>query len=95
MPIHAVAHYSAKPSGVDKVKQAIAEFVPHIRANEPGPRIYLAWHQKDDPTCFVHFFILKMKRRIKPTATPRRSRNSKRPMVRSLSKTTSSSPTMK
>jgi quinol monooxygenase YgiN len=44
MPIHTIAHYRAKPSGVDKVKQAIAEFVPHIRANEPGSRIYLAWH---------------------------------------------------
>jgi quinol monooxygenase YgiN len=59
MPIHTIAHYRAKPSGVDKVKQAIAEFVPHIRANEPGSRIYLAWHQKDDPTCFVHFFIFE------------------------------------
>jgi hypothetical protein len=34
MPIHTIAHYRVKPSGVDKVKQAIAEFVPHIRANE-------------------------------------------------------------
>lgn len=57
MPIHTIAHYRVKPSGVDKVKQAIAEFVPHVRANEPGTRLYLAWQQKDDPTRFVHFFI--------------------------------------
>jgi quinol monooxygenase YgiN len=57
MPIHTIAHYRVKPSGVDKVKQAIAEFVPHVRANEPGTRLYVAWQQKDDPTSFVHFFI--------------------------------------
>jgi quinol monooxygenase YgiN len=57
MPVHTIAHYRVKPAGVDKVKQAIAEFVPHVRANEPGTRLYLAWQQKDDPTRFVHFFI--------------------------------------
>jgi len=59
MPIHTIAHYRVKPSGVDKVKQAIAEFVPHVRANEPGTRLYVAWQQRDDPTRFVHFFIFE------------------------------------
>ena len=59
MPIHTIAHYRVRLSGVDKVKQAIAEFVPHVRANEPGTRLYLAWQQKDDPTRFVHFFIFE------------------------------------
>jgi quinol monooxygenase YgiN len=57
MPIQTIARYRVKPSGVDKVKQAIAEFVPYVKANEPGTRLYVAWQQEDDPTRFVHFFI--------------------------------------
>jgi quinol monooxygenase YgiN len=48
-----------RPSGIDKVKRAIAEFVPHVKANEPGTRLYVAWQQKNDPTRFVHFFIFE------------------------------------
>jgi quinol monooxygenase YgiN len=59
MPIQTIAHYRVKPSGVEKVKRAIAEFVPYVRANEPGTRLYVAWQQKDDPTRFVHFFIFE------------------------------------
>jgi len=59
MPIQTIAQYRVKPSGVDKVKRAIEEFVPYVRANEPGTRLYLAWQQKDDPTRFVHFFIFE------------------------------------
>src|SRR5579871_5962197 len=59
MPIQTIAHYRVKPSGVEKVKQAIAEFVPHVVANEPGTKLYVAWQQKDDPTRFVHFFIFQ------------------------------------
>src|SRR5712692_7701297 len=36
-----------------------AEFVPYVRANEPGTKLYQAWQQKDDPTRFVHFFIFE------------------------------------
>ena len=41
------------------MKRAIREFVPYVRAKEPGTRMYLAWQQKDDPTRFVHFFIFE------------------------------------
>jgi|ERR1700730_12526339 quinol monooxygenase YgiN len=57
MPIQTIATYRVKPSGVDKVKRAIAEFVPYVKAKEPGTQLYVAWQQKDDPTRFVHFFI--------------------------------------
>jgi len=57
MPIHTIAQYQVKPQAVDKVKQAIEEFVRYVKANEPGTRMYAAWQQKDDPTRFVHFFI--------------------------------------
>ena len=59
MPIQTIAHYRVKPSGIDKVKRAIAEFVPYVRANEPGTKLYLAWQSQDDPTRFVHFFIFE------------------------------------
>ena len=59
MPIYTIAEYQVRPSGVEKVKEAIREFVPYVKAEEPGTRMYLAWQQKDDPTRFVHFFIFE------------------------------------
>ena len=57
LAIYTIAQYKVRREGVEKVKRAIAEFVPFVKANEPGTRLYLAWQQKDDPTRFVHFFI--------------------------------------
>lgn len=57
MPIYTIAEYKVKPQGVAKVKQAIQRFVPHVKAHEPGTRMYLAWQEKEDPTRFVHFFL--------------------------------------
>ena len=57
MAIYTIAQYRVRPSGVEKVKRAIEEFVPYVQAKELGTRMYLAWQQKDDPTRFVHFFI--------------------------------------
>jgi quinol monooxygenase YgiN len=59
MPIHTIAEYRVRPEGVAKVKRAIEEFVPYVKANEPGTRMYLAWQKQDDPACFVHFFIFE------------------------------------
>jgi quinol monooxygenase YgiN len=59
MAICTVAEYRVHPEGVERVKRAIQEFVPYVRAKEPGTRMYLAWQQKDDPTLFVHFFIFE------------------------------------
>lgn len=59
MAIYTIAEYRVRKSGLEKVKRAIEEFVPYIRANEPGTRMYLAWQQKEDPTHFVHFFIFE------------------------------------
>jgi quinol monooxygenase YgiN len=59
MPIQTIAEYRVRPEGVEKVKRAIEEFVPYVKANEPGTRMYLAWQKQDDPTCFVHFFIFE------------------------------------
>jgi quinol monooxygenase YgiN len=61
MPIYTIAEYRVRKSGVDKVKRAIQEFLPYIESNEPGTRMYLAWHQEEDPTRFVHFFIFEDK----------------------------------
>ncbi len=59
MAIYQTGGYQVRASGVDKVKQAIREFVSYVQANEPGTQMYLAWQQKDDPTRFLHFFIFK------------------------------------
>jgi len=59
MPIYQTGGYQVKPSAVEKVKQAIKEFVSYVQANEPGTRMYLAWQEKDDPTRFLHLFIFE------------------------------------
>jgi quinol monooxygenase YgiN len=46
-----------KPPAVNKVKQAIKEFVQYVQTNEPGTQMYLAWQEKADPTRFLHLFI--------------------------------------
>jgi quinol monooxygenase YgiN len=61
MPIYTIAEYRVKKSGVEKVKRAIEEFLPYIRAHEPSTRVYAAWQQDDDPTRFVHIFIFEDK----------------------------------
>jgi quinol monooxygenase YgiN len=61
MPIYTIAKYRVKARGVDKVRRAIEEFVPFVKAHEPGTRMYAAWQKKDDPTHFLHFFIFEDK----------------------------------
>lgn len=57
MSLCQIAEYRVNPEAVNKVKQAVEEFVRYVKANEPGTLLYVAWQQKDDPTRFVHFFI--------------------------------------
>ena len=57
MPLFQTGGYQVKASAVNKVKQAIQEFVTYVQANEAGTQMYLAWQQKDDPTRFLHLFI--------------------------------------
>jgi quinol monooxygenase YgiN len=59
MAIYTIAQYRVRSAGVDKVKQAIEDFVQYVRANEPNTRMYSAWQEEDDPTRFVHFFIFE------------------------------------
>ena len=59
MPLYQTGGYQVKPSGVNKVKQAIKEFVAYVQASEPGTHMHLAWQQKDAPTRFLHLFIFK------------------------------------
>lgn len=59
MAIYETGGYQVKASGVEKVRQAIREFVKYVQANEPGTQMYLAWQQKNDPTRFLHVFIFK------------------------------------
>jgi quinol monooxygenase YgiN len=57
MPIYQTGEYRVKPASVNKVTQAIKDFVAYVQANEPGTQMYLAWQQEDDPTHFLHLFI--------------------------------------
>jgi quinol monooxygenase YgiN len=59
VPIYTIAQYRVRPEGVAKVKRAIEEFAPYVKAKEPGTRMYIAWQEQDDPTRFVHFFIFE------------------------------------
>lgn len=59
MALYQTGSYQVKSSAVNKVKQAIKEFVAYVKVNEPGTQMYLAWQQKDDPTRFIHLFIFK------------------------------------
>ena len=59
MAIYTIAEYKVRKSGVEKVKKAIAEFVPYVQSHEPGTKMYVAWQQMEDPTRFVHFFIFE------------------------------------
>jgi quinol monooxygenase YgiN len=59
MAIYQTATYQVKMQAVDKVRQAIEEFVEYVRANEPGTRMYVAWQKQNDPTCFIHLFIFE------------------------------------
>jgi quinol monooxygenase YgiN len=59
MPIYQTAHYEVDAAAVDKVKEAIEEFVAYVRDHEPRTRLYSSWQEKDDPTRFVHLFIFE------------------------------------
>jgi hypothetical protein len=41
MPLYQTGGYQVKPSAVNKVKQAIKEFVAYVQTNEPGTHMYL------------------------------------------------------
>jgi len=56
MPIYQTAHYRVNAGAVDKVTEAITEFVAYVATAEPGTIRYDAWQQIDDPTRFVHLF---------------------------------------
>ena len=57
MAIMQTATYRVRASAVGTVTGAIAEFVEHVRANEPGTLLYHAWQLHADPSSFLHLFI--------------------------------------
>jgi quinol monooxygenase YgiN len=59
VPIYQTAHYRVNEAAVDRVKEAITEFVRYVAKSEPGTRLYSSWQQQDDPTRFVHLFIFE------------------------------------
>ena len=59
MNLYQTGGYQVKAPAVDKVKQAVKDFLRYVQENEPGTKMYLAWQQKSDPTRFLHFFIFE------------------------------------
>jgi quinol monooxygenase YgiN len=59
MSLYQTGGYQVKASAVDKVKQAVKDFVRYVQESEPGTKMYLAWQQKSDPTRFMHLFIFE------------------------------------
>ena len=59
MPIFQTAEYQVRPEAINKVKQAIQEFVHYVETNEPGTLLYSAWQQHGDPARFTHFFVFE------------------------------------
>jgi quinol monooxygenase YgiN len=59
MAIFQIAEYEVKSDAVEKVKQAIREFVHYVETNEPGTLIYSAWQKQNHPTHFTHFFAFE------------------------------------
>ena len=81
MALYQTGAYQVKPTGVNKVKKAIAEFVKYVQENEAGSEMYLAWQQQDDPTKFVHLFIVRTRPRRNDMANRTRCDGSKRPTL--------------
>ncbi len=54
--IRQLARYQVRPEALEKVLDAIHEFVAYVRSSEPGTLRYDVWQEKSDPTRFVHAF---------------------------------------
>ena len=56
MPIYMTARFQVRPESVETCRQAIRDFIDHIRANEQGTRLYMSLEDSKDPTRFLHVF---------------------------------------
>jgi quinol monooxygenase YgiN len=59
MAIYGTARFSVKPEALDRCRSAIEEFVSHVRANEPGTRLYVSLQEQRDLTRFLHVMIFE------------------------------------
>jgi quinol monooxygenase YgiN len=53
-PISRIVQYKVKKKKLDKVHEALSEFIETVRKEEPGTIIYKVYHENDDPASIVH-----------------------------------------
>lgn len=56
MPIYMTARFQVRPGSVETCRQAIRDFIDHIRAEESGTELYMSLANSKDPTHFLHVF---------------------------------------
>lgn len=52
-----MVRYKVKADKVDEVKEAVAEFVEAVQADEPDTLAYQSFQDANDPTVFIHYMI--------------------------------------
>jgi len=57
--IYGTARFTVKPEALDRCRAAIEEFVTHVRASEPGTKLYLSLQETEDPTRFLHVMLFE------------------------------------
>jgi quinol monooxygenase YgiN len=57
--IRQLARYQVRPEALERCLAAIREFVASVRAREPGTLRYEVWQEREDPTRFVHLFVVR------------------------------------
>lgn len=57
MSVCKTARFSVRPERLEECLEAIREFVDHIKANEPGTRLYASFQGRDDAHAFLHVMI--------------------------------------
>ncbi len=59
MPICKMARFRVKHEAVRQCISAIREFIAHIKADEPGTKLYISLQDRRDKTRFLHVMVFR------------------------------------